>query len=405
MKKTALILGSLLVLGSSVKIWLDLQEGKFPRLELALSRLGIYPDETLADNARRYLNQGDARSIELSVAGFTEALRRDASSPYRWCDLGEALLAAGQQEKALACYRRGLELGPELAPILWRVSRCFLELDRQREALPYLARILEKTEALDTDVFAAIDAAGIPAADVLAYGLPEKEPRAGRAWFRHILGRADIGDVRAAWDWLMARNFVDNQLAASWQDLLLRRKDYAGARDSWIAYLGDRQGPWQRTQFIFNGDFEAEPTGAAFDWRTSAPAGVTVAPDDMEPGSGVRSMKVSFDGEHNVSFQHISQLTVLPPGSYRFSGALRTAGITTDQGVGFRITDAESPARLTVVTAALTGTHDWTRIEADFKTAPETRLIRVEVIRLPSRKFDNKIQGAAWIDDISISLR
>jgi hypothetical protein len=35
-----------------------------------------------------------------------EALRQEAASPYRWCDLGEALLEAGQKEKATTASNR-----------------------------------------------------------------------------------------------------------------------------------------------------------------------------------------------------------------------------------------------------------------------------------------------------------
>src|ERR1019366_8332035 len=49
-----------------------------------------------------------------------EALRQEAASPYRWCDLGEALLEAGQKEKARYCFQQAQQLAPNLPPIWMR---------------------------------------------------------------------------------------------------------------------------------------------------------------------------------------------------------------------------------------------------------------------------------------------
>ena len=402
-KKLALFLGGLLVAGASILIWLDYHAGDYPRLERVLCRIGICSTDVLAAESREQLILGTPESIQRAVAGFTEVLRRDAASPYRWCDLGEALFAAGQADKATGCYRRALELGPELVPILWRAAQhCFL-VKLNREGLQHLSRILEKTEALDAEVFGAFTFARVTVREALDNAIPVKDPRAGRAYFHHLIRAAPLPDMRAAWDWLLARSMPDDPLAAAWLDLLIKNKDYAGARDAWSAYLGGRKGPYLQSEFLFNGDFEAEPTGAVFDWRIRGPASVEVARDNSSAHSGTWSLKLVFSGQENVSFQHVTQAAVLPPGSYRFSAALRTDGITTDQGVGFLITDAESSARLSVATEAWTGTRAWGRVETEFRVGPETRLVRVQVIRRTSRKIDSKIRGTAWIDDVRLA--
>jgi hypothetical protein len=82
---------------------------------------------------------------------------------------------------------------------------------------------------------------------------------------------------------------------------------------------------------------------------------------------------------------------------------VRAEQITTDQGIGFRIVDAEEPGRLDVKTPRLSGTHDWTSIETRFIVPQQTRLVEVQVIREPSLKFDNKISGTAWVDDVRLT--
>jgi hypothetical protein len=41
-------------------------------------------------------------------------------------------------------------------------------------------------------------------------------------------------------------------------------------------------------------------------------------------------------------------------------------------------------------------------VKNELIVAPETRLLRIEVIRQPSQKFDNKAGGVAWIDNVEL---
>jgi hypothetical protein len=120
--------------------------------------------------------------------------------------------------------------------------------------------------------------------------------------------------------------------------------------------------------------------------------------------SGQWSLRIDFRGKENLNYSHVSQTVCVRPGPLRFQAYVRTEGITTDQGVGFRVFDPESPARLDARTAQLSGDSDWRPLELAFVVPPETRLLVVQVRRLPSLKFDNKIAGTAWVDDAVLNL-
>ncbi|PYT15673.1 MAG: hypothetical protein DMG59_13030 [Acidobacteria bacterium] len=83
---------------------------------------------------------------------------------------------------------------------------------------------------------------------------------------------------------------------------------------------------------------------------------------------------------------------------------MKAAELSTDQGVGFHIFDAESPARLDIFTEPLTGTSDWRKIETAFVIPRDTRGLTIQVVRRPSLKFDYKIRGTVWIDAVSLQL-
>jgi hypothetical protein len=119
--------------------------------------------------------------------------------------------------------------------------------------------------------------------------------------------------------------------------------------------------------------------------------------------SGSRSLRISFGGEENLNYHNVSQDVILDPGSYRFEAYVRTEGITTDKGIAFHIYDADNPARLDVRTGQLIRTHDWTQLGVAVPVPKDSRRIRVELMRDASERFDNKIKGTVWIDDVKLT--
>jgi hypothetical protein len=166
--------------------------------------------------------------------------------------------------------------------------------------------------------------------------------------------------------------------------------------------LGTRSGDYCKSTYLFNGGFESEPAPSPFDWNLARTEGVEVSRDLTTAWSGKYSLRISFAGTQNLDFAAASQLAFVKPGPYRFHAFIRSEGLTTDQGIRFRISDAEMPARLDVIFGQFTGTTPWSAVEHAFVVSPETRLLQVQVIRKPSLKFDNKIGGTAWIDELRL---
>jgi hypothetical protein len=82
-----------------------------------------------------------------------------------------------------------------------------------------------------------------------------------------------------------------------------------------------------------------------------------------------------------------------PTREYVFQAYVRTRHLTTDEGIRFHLFDPESSARLVVLTEQLTGTNDWTLLEKQFKATAGMGLVVVQLCRVPSLKFDNKVAG------------
>jgi hypothetical protein len=79
------------------------------------------------------------------------------------------------------------------------------------------------------------------------------------------------------------------------------------------------------------------------DWRIGRVEGAETKRNSATIQSGRWSLEVHFEGKENVDDHHLSQRVVVEPGDYRFEAWVKTEGITTDQGLGWRIHDAENP--------------------------------------------------------------
>jgi len=332
-----------------------------------------------------------------AVEAFEAALGRDMASPYRWCDLGEALLAAGRIEKAGYCVNRALELGPNLPPALMRAANFHFRTGEPRRALPYTARVLRMVGEYDETIFSSYDRMGVTQEEVLQAGLPDSE-RAAQSYFRHLVAKGSPEQVQAGWNWVESRSFADDRLADEYVRYLVRSGQYETAAGAWAAHTSSRERGYRDSNWLFNGGFEREPAGTIFDWRITPAEGVQASRDSGEAASGKWSLRVRFEGKENVSYHHVSQMAVVEPGMYRFRALMQTEAVTTDEGVGFRIVDAEDPQRLDVSTERLAGTQRWREVEQAFRVPERTRLLEIEISRKPSLRFDNKISGTVWVD-------
>jgi hypothetical protein len=119
--------------------------------------------------------------------------------------------------------------------------------------------------------------------------------------------------------------------------------------------------------------------------------------------TGAFSLRIAFEGSHNLDFQHVSQRLVARPGRVRLRARIRAAGITTDQGVGLRVLDVESASTLDFRSEPIRGTQPWTTYEESFVVPTCSRLLEIQLIRERSRQIDNKIGGVVWVDELTLT--
>jgi hypothetical protein len=306
-------------------------------------------------------------------------------------------------EQARRCFSTALALGPDIPPVLMRASDFYYDVGESKRALAQTSRLLGKTASYDTVIFDSYGRRNIPVAEILDHGLPSA-PRASQAYLRYLMRAGNVTDAAVAWSWLLLHGDADDRLATEYVDFLYINRRHERAARSWALYVGDRGNGYLESNWLFNGDFESKPSGSRFDWRIeNLNDDVEVELDASVARTGARSLRVRFGGKENVTYSHTFETTFVTPGLYRFQAFVRSQGITTDQGIGFHIFDAEGSSRVNVKTEQVTGTTDWKKIEHIVRVPPGTKLITVQVVRPRSWKFDSHIAGTAWIDAVTLA--
>lgn len=377
----------------SVFTWIGYSGDLCPRILLSGDRLAEQGYERWA--------AGRLGGSDGAIALFKAAVARDAASPYRWCDLGEAILEHGETGQARRCIARALELGPHVAPILMRAANFYYRTGETGAVLVSSARILDEVPEFRPAVFGLYDRMGITVDQALDRGVPPKAAPAA-AYFQHLVATARPPEVRKAWNWMTSRALVDDVLADAYARRLLKDRQFQDAADVWAAQARGRDGYSPECNPVYNGGFERPGSDTVFDWTILPVPGAEAARDRAASASGKWSLRISFDGTGNVVYGHVFQRMVVRPGPYKFEAWLRTEGITTDQGVAFRISDREAPARLDLRTERFTGTREWQRVERRVLVPTDTRLLEIQVVRAASLKFDDSIRGVVWIDSIRL---
>ena len=187
---------------------------------------------------------------------------------------------------------------------------------------------------------------------------------------------------------------------------MIRENRAADAEKVWKEALEICGIPHQKPhdELVFNGGFENDILNGGLDWRLSPGVGMSVEYDTLVHRSGVRSLKMDFNGGANTDLSAPVQFVpVEPEHAYKFHAYLRTESISTDSGIHFEIFDPTRRADVIAKTDGLTRTHLWTGVDAEIHTASDTQFLEVVLRRVPSRLFENKLSGTVWIDDVSLT--
>ena len=364
-------------------------------------------------NADYWRDLGIHEQWSLGPAGKREAIRdllratqRNPHSAGLWMDLADAYQASGNTAAAERAYRIAPALYPVSSEVAWRYGSFLLYAQDLREGYAQIRRALLADPSLENNALLECWQENPDVNSLLEKVLPPQSPYYVTA-MDFFLVRRLLDPALAVWKGQLAlKQPVEMAQGVRLIDALIAADRLVDAQQTWSQALAAAhwpQVPGSAGSLVFNGGFEHDSANGAFDWRAMPLDGAHITFDTAVAHSGSRSFQITFDGGMNLDFQNLFQIIPIRPGGrYRFSAFLRTQEISTDQGIRFEISDWHDPARLRLLTQNMTGTSPWTQVQAEFTAGANTRLLQIALRRIPSGKFDNKIRGTAWVDDVSL---
>jgi len=389
-------------------LWLARHRMDSERADLVERAAALAPGNAEAWDRLGRLRQWDLGNAEpaQAIAAYEKAVRANPRSAHYWMDLASGYEAAGDDVRAQEAFGRALAVYPASAEVAFYYGNFLL----RRQEYPAAYQELHRAVQADSSLLPlAISRAWRASGDVQAL-LDRMLPADADAYLQAVDFFASIGQTEpalAVWQRLVKLGqpvvlsrtfpFLDELIGA----------DRAGdARRVWREALGAAGLPNQEPgngSLVWNGDFQKDFAEGGLDWRWNMPLGVSIDFDTAPAPNHSRAIRLDFGGGTNLQLSAPFQCVPVEPGrTYHFRAYLRTSEITTESGVHFELIDPNHAGAVNVRTEDFTGTRPWKAVEAEVTTGPNTQFLLVRLARIPSRLFENKLSGTAWIADVSL---
>lgn len=311
-----------------------------------------------------------------------------------------AVLAEAASADAAALHELALRHAPrDLRTRAWLLGTQLAE-GRYADALANIDVVLRISPAQGTRLFPLMVqlADNSVFADALAQTLSTQP-----AWRAELLSAVLTQGSQVAVDQVYTAVQRDGGLSSAeagrWLDRLIAAGEWGEAYSRWVGTL--TLTPGASLPVVYNGDFEAEPTGIGFDWRLRGAPGVLIERAGVAGARGTYAARVAFLGRRvpQIDFE---QTLLLAAGRYRLHLRAHARDLRSDKGLEWAIA-CHGAAEPLAVSARLEGNFDWKAVATDFVVpsadCPAQRLW----LRNPGADGAGKIvSGTLWFDDIAI---
>lgn len=350
------------------------------------------------------LIQGDPGRAQES---FRKAIALNPLDTNAWLDLAADYESEGKNAEAREAYLQAKKSYPASADVSWRYGNFLLRLGDQSKSYEQLRRAIEGNPQLAAIAFSRAYRANPDINQILNQLLPVNQS-AYVGMMNEAASENQLAVAQIIWARLLTlrphlevRNFepLVSRLLASGEYYVGRRVWDQGVATLNLPPLLQLDG-----SVVWDPSFESNINDLGFAWQFKPIVqGVSIGYDKTEKHSGSQSLRLSFDGKHNPDLEAACALAVVQPSTkYRFSGWIKTKGITTEYGVGFRIHSYGDSNGTVVNTGQIVGNHPFTRIDQIWIAGADVRRAMICVTREASDNPDVRISGTAWVDDVNL---
>ena len=345
--------------------------------------------------------------IQQAIRYLQKATEINPRSADLWMELADAYVSSGDPAHALEAFQKAKASYPMSAEVAWRYGSFLLYQGKLSDGYEEIHRAIAIDPSLTQNALSECWRCNPSVSAILEIVLPAKSEYYGSA-IHFFLSQNLVDSALVVWNRQrelgLSINLSDTIPLV---DALIDQDRMAEAQQTWqraLKAINWPREPDSDESLVFNGRFAHDITNGGFDWRAAEVKGARFGLDSEIIHASSRSFRVQFDGTANLDFQNVFQYVVVQPKSrYHFSAYVRTEEISTDSGVRFQIIDIRHPSEVQIVTPNVTGTNPWTLVQVDVLTGPETNLLKIGLRRIPSWKFDNKLSGTVWVDDVRLT--
>ncbi len=183
----------------------------------------------------------------------------------------------------------------------------------------------------------------------------------------------------------------------SYLDFLIQHGFHDLAYYAWLQFLPPEQ--LSKVGRLFNGNFQTAPSGLPFDWVFTGGNGVTLQVAERPDEEGDNALLMEF-GPGRVEFGGVTQLVLLPPGSYQLKGKYKS-DLVSQRGLQWRVLCGSKSLG---ESRPVTGTEPaWEDFVVSF-TVPEDCPAQKIKLALDARSASETfVSGSIWYDDLSIT--
>jgi tetratricopeptide (TPR) repeat protein len=341
-----------------------------------------------------------------ALANYQRAIQDDPLSANYWMNLAGAYEAVGDVSRAQEAFAHARSVYPLSADVAWNYGNFLLRQDQDAAGYAEIRDAVQSDPAFLTLAVSRVWRSSHDVNILLDHVLPaDVDAYIHAVDFFSSIHRPD--QALAVWGRLISlgRPIALPRTFPFFDELILDDRS-ADAKRAWIEALTAAGLPHDeplRHSAIWDGDFAHDFENVGLGWRWNNPVGVAIDFDTAPPSHGVRSLLLQFGGGINLDIIVPMQYVPVEPGlKYHFHAYMKTQGITTESGMRFSIQDPNHNNAVSLLTENLTGSHEWTAIDADVTTSGQTHFLLVQLFRQPSRLFENKLSGTVWIADISL---
>jgi tetratricopeptide (TPR) repeat protein len=390
-------------------------EWLFNRQTIAGARLAILwnPQSAryraaLADKLQNSIVESDlAEAVRLSE----EATRLEPQVAQYWVRLAAAYEAEGRTSDAVRAYRMAVQLFPLSPDINWQLGNFLLRQDDSVHALGAFRKVIAGSPAMRRATYQTAWGATEDSAQILEIMIPAQRDILAD-YLRYLLDAGRLDAARPVWWKLMSTGTPPPGQALRYLDAVLARQRTEEAIAAWDALSArapQLYAPYPHSlqesagNRVTNAGFEHEVLNGGLDWHILSVDGVDAHVIAGVAFEGARCLELVFAGTANLAYFHVFEFVPVEPGTtYLFTARVRAHEISSDQRPRFLLRDSQDERLLRVETAAVPATSDWTELRVEFRTGPATRVVDVRLFRPQSRKFDGRIGGTLWIDDVRL---